>query len=273
MRFAAVLLLLVSAASAQNSQPSVSNARFENRTYAGDLASQIRASSATWFGYAVKSASRIEDDRCERCRLEEPSKHSASGATTTRPIALEGTRVAAVLFRVEHDTVEKIRLNSLDCPLDAGGLPFIWVTGVPASASLSFLQNLVDAGNSETVRHSAVFAISQHDGPEAITVLENLARPPQQAHVRSEAIFWLAQRAGERAASIIVGAIENDPDTEVKERAVFALSQLPKDEGVPRLIEVARQNKNREVRKRAFFWLGQSQDPRALAYIEQVLER
>jgi hypothetical protein len=27
------------------------------------------------------------------------------------------------------------------------------------------------------------------------------------------------------------------------------------------------------VRKEAFFWLGQSQDPRALAYLEQVLKK
>ena len=69
-----------------------------------------------------------------------------------------------------------------------------------------------------------------------------------------------------------MGAIRDDPDTEVKKRAVFALSLMPKDEGVPRLIEVARTQKNPEVRRQAFFWLGQSHDPRALAFIEQVLE-
>jgi hypothetical protein len=42
-------------------------------------------------------------------------------------------------------------------------------------------------------------------------------------------------------------------------------------EGVTRLIEVARNNRNPEVRKQAMFWLGQSQDPRALAFFEEVL--
>jgi len=68
-------------------------------------------------------------------------------------------------------------------------------------------------------------------------------------------------------------ATENDPDTQVKKQAGFALSQLLKDEGVPKLIDVARTQRNREVRKQAFFWLGQSQDPRALAFIEEVLTR
>jgi len=54
---------------------------------------------------------------------------------------------------------------------------------------------------------------------------------------------------------------------------VFALSQLPKDEGVPKLIEVAKTNRNAEVRKQAMFWLGQSNDPSALAFFQEVLTR
>ena len=83
----------------------------------------------------------------------------------------------------------------------------------------------------------------------------------------------LAQKAGRKAASAITEAIEHDPETQVKEKAVFALSQLPKDEGVPKLIDVARTNRNPAVRKQAIFWLGQSRDPRALAFFEEVLAR
>jgi hypothetical protein len=46
---------------------------------------------------------------------------------------------------------------------------------------------------------------------------------------------------------------------------------MPKEEGVPRLIDVARTNKNVEVRKQAMFWLGQSNDPRALKFFEEIL--
>jgi HEAT repeat protein len=52
---------------------------------------------------------------------------------------------------------------------------------------------------------------------------------------------------------------------------VFALSQMDANDGVPKLIEVAKTNRNYVVRKEAIFWLGQSEDPRALAYIEEVL--
>jgi HEAT repeat protein len=68
-------------------------------------------------------------------------------------------------------------------------------------------------------------------------------------------------------------AVESDPNFEVKKRAVFALSQLPKEESVPQLVRVADTNSNFAIRKEAIFWLGQSNDPRAIAYIEAVLKR
>jgi len=38
------------------------------------------------------------------------------------------------------------------------------------------------------------------------------------------------------------------------------------------LIQVARNNRNPAVRKQAMFWLGQSSDPRALAFFEELLK-
>ena len=47
---------------------------------------------------------------------------------------------------------------------------------------------------------------------------------------------------------------------------------MPKEEGVPLLINVARNNPNPAVRKQAMFWLGQSKDPRALKFFEEILK-
>jgi hypothetical protein len=46
---------------------------------------------------------------------------------------------------------------------------------------------------------------------------------------------------------------------------------LPRSEGVPLLIQVARTNTNPAVRKQAMFWLGQSRDPRALQFFQEIL--
>ena len=274
-----LLALLAGAALAQPPRPIVTNAKFEGRAFSGNLASQIQGSAPAWFGYAIKTTRGDHQNCCSNgfdqwgCRLEGNSGTTISGPGSNTPIPLEGTDTLAVLFRVENNQVQKVHVYSLACPLDAGGLPLVWLTDVPVAASLSYLEKLIASSTSDHRLDGALFAISQHDAPEALDALIRLAKSDPSTHIRSQALFWLAQKAGQRASATIQNAIENDPDTGVKKRAVFALSQLPKDESVPKLIEIARNQKNREVQKQAFFWLGQTHDPRALAFFEQVLTK
>ncbi|MGA2046252.1 MAG: HEAT repeat domain-containing protein [Terracidiphilus sp.] len=122
-------------------------------------------------------------------------------------------------------------------------------------------------------REKLTFDFAQNSDADAEEELLHMAKFDSDSKVRGQALFWIAQKAGKRATGALNDAIQNDPETDVKKKAVFALSQLPKDESVPQLIHVADTNSNLTIRKEAFFWLGQSQDPRALAYLEQVLKR
>ena len=136
------------------------------------------------------------------------------------------------------------------------------------------LLEVVQGDSSDKVREHAIFALSQSKDKDAIPAIIKVARDDKSSHVRGQALFWLAQSAQKKlAADAIANSIENDPETEVKKKAVFALSQLPNGEGVTKLIEVAKTNRNLAVRKQAFFWLGQSKDPRALKFLEDVLVR
>lgn len=110
-----------------------------------------------------------------------------------------------------------------------------------------------------------------HD-PAAVDDLIRMAKSDQNAGVREQAIFWVGQKAGAKAVALLKDTVENDPEVGVKKKAVFAISQLPKDEAVPELLHVAQTNPDPVVRKDAIFWLGQTHDPRALAYFEQILE-
>jgi hypothetical protein len=242
-----------------------------------------------------------------------------------------GARTAIVLLRQEKGRVGRVGVYSADCGLDAGGLPVLWLTGVPPGQSLAVLEPLVSGltadetlaaiaahadpaadsvlerqvapGRSSDVREQAAFwmgqsrgrkgyetlvrllksdadpdfrehltfALSESEVPEAQDAILEAARRDRDADVRGQALFWLAQKASQKAAAAITRAIAEDPETEVKKKAVFALSEMP--DGVPLLIELARTNKNPAVREQAFFWLGQSEDPRALDYIAEVLKR
>jgi hypothetical protein len=146
-----------------------------------------------------------------------------------------------------------------------------WLGSTRGEAGARLLTRMLAQDPSDKVREKVTFGLSVSKQPSALTTLIGAARDDQSRRVRGQALFWLAQRAGKEAVATIAGAIENDPDTEVKKKAVFALSQLPKDEGVPKLIEIARTHRNPEVRKQAMFWLGQSNDPRAVKFFEDIL--
>jgi hypothetical protein len=360
-------LMLATALPVTAQQPRVVNAKMQTRPAAAVLEKEFRTllsaqGEPAWIGYAVpviagqhqmccySSGDEFTSTSgcCGPCRLESSrginlstDEHAASLGT----VKLEGPDYLVVLFRIEHKRVDRIRAFSEDCQLDAGGLPFTWLTNVQPAESVAWLASFVTAPLSDTesetkpsqasqhaltaialhadpaadralegfvspnqpeslrghaafwlgaargkqglavlkrmahedpsdrVREKVTFALSVSHEPEAVEEMIRMARSDSSSRVRGQALFWLGQKAGKKAASAITAAIENDPETEVKKRAVFALSQLPKDEGVPLLIQVARTNRNPTVRKQAMFWLGQSNDPRALAFFEEILLR
>ena len=81
-----------------------------------------------------------------------------------------------------------------------------------------------------------------------------------------------AQAAGERATEGLVSLIGDDSDEmEVRKQAVFALSQIRSDDTLDALMDIARTNAEPELRRNAMFWLGQTDDPRVIAFFEEIL--
>jgi HEAT repeats len=188
--------------------------------------------------------------------------HDRVGKTAVTAIALHN---AAAADRVLESFVAPSRPDWL-----RGDTAF-WLGSTRGEAGARLLARMIAQDSSDKVREKVTFGLSVSRVPAALTTLIAAARDDRSTKVRGQALFWLAQKAGRDALATITGAIDSDPDTEVKKKAVFALSQLPKDEGVPKLMEVARNNRNPEVRKQAMFWLGQSHDPRAVKFFEDIL--
>jgi hypothetical protein len=258
------------AATASAQTPTLVNGTLESRAATQTVEREItalmsRVSGPAWIGYAVSVNRRDGESGCW-------ASDGTSGRTRVGPLKLEGADSIFVLYRIADRAVQRIRIASPECPLDTGGLTLYWLTGVRAPDSVDWLEKLAtgDGAGSRKLASSATMAIALHEDSRATDRLIALARDDKSSDVRGNAIFWVAQRAGDRAVGAITQALE-DPETEIRKKAVFALSQLPKDEGVPKLIEVARSHRDPAVRKQAMFWLGQSRDPRALAFFEQVL--
>ena len=146
-----------------------------------------------------------------------------------------------------------------------------WIGQARGSAGFAKLKAMLARESAADVRRTIIQAMSQSRQPEAVPTLLDIAKNDSDPANRGEALTWVARNAGMTVAKDITAAVANDPDTKVQERAVQALSQLPKNEGVPLLIDVARTHKNAKVRERAMFWLGQSKDPRATRFFEEIL--
>jgi len=342
------LILLTMGAGIAFSQPRMQNARLETRAVSGSLDATFRAivaaqTTPAWVGYA---APQIPGERSMCCfnTINGVSYQGCAleGQTVTTPtfappdtVRLEGASEFFVFFRIENKQVQKVRSFSIDCNVDCGGLPFIWLTGVNPAQSVSLLESMIpnaerkvmngaisaigmhrdpsaDAaldrlsgpsqeeetrrqaafwlGNSrgrhgyeslvrilredpsDRVREHAVFALTQSKEAGAVPTIVAVARDDKSPRVRQQALFWLAQRAEHQISEeAIRRAIEQDPESNVKKKAVFALTQIKNGDGVPMLIEIARTNKNPVVRKEAMHWLGQSKDPRAVKFFEDVL--
>ena len=258
----------LSAPAAFAQTPRLSNGRIETHATT-NVARDVPALAATlgepmWIGYAQP----MIDGNHEMCDYWNDGRMMTQ---STDPIRLEPPDFFFVMFRVEEKQITRIRTYSANCPLDAGGKPVHWFTNVPVSDSVAYMKTFMSPNATKKLNDSAVTVIALTKGDQPLNELLTLARDGSTSAIKGNALFWLAQRAGAKAVGTITTAIENDPDTEVKKKAVFALSQLPKDEGVPLLIQQARTNKNPAVRKQAMFWLGQSKDPRALRFFEEIL--
>jgi hypothetical protein len=181
-----------------------------------------------------------------------------------------------VLLRFEMGVAEKLRVFSPDCPLDAGGLKFYWLSDVKAAESVAMLTAWRQKRQESRIRggtDAAIHAIALHAGSEAEAALMKLANAPADEQTRKTSLFWLAKTRGKAGYDVVAKIARADESDKVREHAIFAMTQSKQPEAIPAVIRIAREDKSPHVRKQAMFWLGQSRDPRALDFFEQVLAK
>lgn len=144
---------------------------------------------------------------------------------------------------------------------------------VSASDAAAWFVRLAETGTGKVARE----AITVSTLADSATVWPALLRMAKDANrereLRKSAVFWLGQAASDATATLNGLAEDETGDIEVRKQAVFALSQRPNGEGVSALLTIARSRLDARVRRQAIFWLGESGDPRAVAYFEQVLTK
>jgi hypothetical protein len=240
---------MLAAATLSAQQPQVENAKLEARALNGSLASQIKSLGQGPF-WAAWSEPIIAGQHNDMCRWGNNSADSHAAGT---PVRLEGPTALVVLVRVENSQVDRIRVSSPDCSLDAGGLPFYWITSVPAAESVDWLKSELGGGQME----SAILGISLHAGPAADRALDDLTATTQPERVRERTAFWLGTSRGAHGVDVLKRMLANDPSTRVREQVVFGLSVSKEPAALTAIIDAAKNNKDAAVRSKAVFWLAQ----------------
>ena len=282
-----VLLCAASVMSSFAQQPSITNADIRQASAAGGLEPAIRAAVSAaagpkWIGYAVPAIPGDSNNSCcwsdngRGCGLEGGRNTVAASAAPATPVRLEGPSHVVILMRYEQVGAEKLRVFSPDCPLDAGGLPFYWISNVKPAESVAMLVSWLEKRQKGGVRNgseAAIHAIALHAGSEAEAALTKFSSLSTAEQTRKSTLFWLAKSRGKTGYDVVAKTATADNSDKVREHAVFALTQSNQPEAIPTVIRIAREDKSPRVRKQAMFWLGQSRDKRALEFFEQVLAK
>ena len=298
----AIAAALAAAVAAQ--QPRIANGRVTAQPAASPLAASFRSLVAAqpdvaWIGYFVPVADRervmccsggnnwssgsvmMSDGSacCGACRLEQTSTGTSTSSRGVSPaggaVKLEGSDRIAVLYRIADRRVDRIRVFSEDCELDAGGRAVHWLENVRPADSVALLEPFTapDADGRSRIVDGAVTAIALHGDPSADASLERLIATGQPESLRKKVMFWLGNARGRRGFDTLRRVLRDDPSVEVRKSAIFALSQSRVPETFDTLAAIARSDGEPRLRSEALFWLAQKGDARAAKVITDALEK
>ena len=135
------------------------------------------------------------------------------------------------------------------------------------------LKKLIASDPDERIRERAISALANSKENDAQDLLISIAKTDPNSRLRSQAISSMNRRGGQKVLDTMVAIADSDVDSQVRQRAVSALQSMPDGQGIPSLIHIARNGKTPEVKKKAVQLLSQSRDPRALAFLEDVLKK
>ena len=271
--------------------PRVENAKLETRAINSTLDATMRDLSRTaekpeWVGYRVDQIAgehgaccnnNWNDGNCGTCRLEKEDGRMSVTTPANGSLKLEGGRQLVVLYRLDARQVAKIRVATEDCTLDAGGLPFVWLTGVKASESVALLATYLRGVDFEDrgdhgIGNGALTAIALHADGSADQELESFVKPEQREGLRRQAAFWMGAARGKAGFAALQRMAKTDPSSDVRAHVAFALSVSHEAGALDEMIRMAHDDASSHVRGQALFWLAQKAGKKAVGTITGAIE-
>ena len=174
------------------------------------------------------------------CGLEPGDRNRADVAGAARaesgpgPARRTGIDAGALPRRGER-AVQRIRIFSTDCELDAGGRSIHWLDQRQRRRLGPAAEHLRRQRRGE-VRHltdSAVAAIAMHKDEAADAALERLLGRDNPEFVRKKVTFWLGTTRGRRGFEAVRKIAHDDPSEDVRKSAMFGAVAEQRRRGAP----------------------------------------
>jgi HEAT repeat protein/outer membrane protein assembly factor BamD (BamD/ComL family) len=156
-----------------------------------------------------------------------------------------------------------------------------WLANRSDDTLVDELVKMYQADKSPKVRKQVIFSLSQMVSrgakflfaPKAVTTGQGITPPPAGWNVellgRSERNN--AERA-DKAVKALLQLYDAETDEAMKSQMLFAFSQSKSKEGLQKLMQVAKNDTSIAMRKKAVVYLGQSNDPEASKFLEEILK-
>jgi len=237
---AAILALLVATVGVMAQTPQIQNGRVDSRavtSLARDVAAlTAQATTPQWVAWQVPM---IDGERGLCCTYYtdgmaspvrgctmEPSDPDAPWKAPdfpgpSGPVQLEAGTTLTVFVRLVEKRIERLRVLSDDCPVDAGGRGVTWLTGVSGTDSVAFLKQValnekMDVDVRSRLSSAAVRGIALHRDASAVPVLIDMASvtspSPFHTATRREAMQGLGQSRDPRALQFLSAVITKNPE-------------------------------------------------------------
>jgi HEAT repeat protein len=149
-----------------------------------------------------------------------------------------------------------------------------WLGQKRSEDNASYLKGLYPRVKADALKEKIIFSLSQQRGFGNPEWIMNIALDPKESiEMRKQALFWAGQNGG-APTEAFASLYDKMTDPEIKEQLIFVLSQKSRDgKALEKLMEIAKNDKDKELRSKAVFWLGQSRDPRAAKFLEDLISK
>jgi hypothetical protein len=256
--------LVVSLGAAAVQQADIRNGRIETRDTSIERAvTSLGTPDPVWVAWRVPMVSGLRDlcgnwsDGITTLRsavLEgDPAPQAPPAAPLERVANLEAGTALLVWVRVVAGAVERLRVVSDDCPVDAGGRQVIWLSSVTTADSVQFLERLAAPPALPSDTHgrlatAAVMAVAHHGDTFADQVLDRWLTPAAAPSLRNAAATWTARTRGARGLARLTDIVRSATGVELRRVAAGAIAQSRQPETLATLWRLAETDEDEQVR-------------------------